>query len=44
MCERIELTTTVIKFWKIVKWAKISEECCVVYTTVICNSTGTTII
>ena len=32
MCERIELTTTVIKLRKIVKWAKTREGCCVVFT------------
>ena len=31
VCERIELTTTVIKFQKIVKWAKIQKGCCVVF-------------
>ena len=32
--ERTELTTTVINFQKIVKWATIEERCCVVFTIV----------
>ena len=31
VCERIELTTTVIKLWKIVKWAEIREGRCIVF-------------
>ena len=48
MCERIELTTTVIKLWKIVKWANLQEGYCVVFTivwnSIIYNNTGITII
>ena len=38
MCERIELTTTVIKFWRTVEWAKFQEWFCVVFTIVLNNS------
>ena len=34
VCEIIELTTRVIKFWKTVIWAKIQAGCCVEFTNV----------
>ena len=48
VCERIELTTTVIKLRKIVEWARIREGCCVVFIIIwnnmFYNNSGTTII
>ena len=32
VCKRTELTRTVIKLRKIMKWTKITEGCCAVFT------------